>query len=211
MNVLTLKNISKEFDNNLVLSNINLTVESGEMIAIMGESGHGKTTLLNIIGLISNKSSGDITIYNSINPNISSKEAMLFRRNKIGYLFQNYGLIDDESVLWNLKLALAYKKISKKEKINKIDKLLEEFNILKLRNKKVYQLSGGEQQRIAIIRLILKESDLILADEPTGSLDSENRNFIMSSLKNLNKTGKTIIIVTHDPYVASNCEKVINI
>lgn len=211
MNVLTLKNISKEFDNNLVLSNINLTVESGEMIAIMGESGHGKTTLLNIIGLISNKSSGDITIYNSINPNISSKEAMLLRRNKIGYLFQNYGLIDDESVLWNLKLALAYKKISKKEKINKIDKLLEEFNILKLRNKKVYQLSGGEQQRIAIIRLILKESDLILADEPTGSLDSENRNFIMSSLKNLNKTGKTIIIVTHDPYVASNCEKVINI
>lgn len=177
----------------------------------MGESGHGKTTLLNIIGLISNKSSGDITIYNSINPNISSKEAMLLRRNKIGYLFQNYGLIDDESVLWNLKLALAYKKISKKEKINKIDNLLEEFNILKLRNKKVYQLSGGEQQRIAIIRLILKESDLILADEPTGSLDSENRNFIMSSLKNLNKTGKTIIIVTHDPYVASNCEKVINI
>ncbi len=177
----------------------------------MGESGKGKTTLLNIIGLISDKSGGDITIYDYNNPRINSKESMLLRRNKIGYLFQNYGLIDDESVLWNLKLALTYKKMSKKEKNDKIDNLLNEFNILKLKNKKVYQLSGGEQQRIALIRLILQESNLILADEPTGSLDEENRNFVISVLKKLNDGGKTIIIVTHDSYVGSQCERIVNI
>ncbi len=211
MNILTLKNVSKEYNKISVLSNVNLIVKSGEMIAVMGESGKGKTTLLNIIGLISDKSGGDITIYDYNNPRINSKESMLLRRNKIGYLFQNYGLIDDESVLWNLKLALTYKKMSKKEKNDKIDNLLNEFNILKLKNKKVYQLSGGEQQRIALIRLILQESNLILADEPTGSLDEENRNFVISVLKKLNDGGKTIIIVTHDSYVGSQCERIVNI
>ncbi|WP_346869642.1 putative bacteriocin export ABC transporter [Clostridium sp. UBA5119] len=211
MNILTLKNVSKEYNKISVLSNVNLIVKSGEMIAVMGESGKGKTTLLNIIGLISDKSGGDITIYDYNNPRINSKESMLLRRNKIGYLFQNYGLIDDESVLWNLKLALTYKKMSKKEKNDKIDNLLNEFNILKLKNKKIYQLSGGEQQRIALIRLILQESNLILADEPTGSLDEENRNFVISVLKKLNDGGKTIIIVTHDSYVGSQCERIVNI
>jgi len=211
LNILTLKNVSKEYNKISVLSNVNLIVKSGEMIAVMGESGKGKTTLLNIIGLISDKSGGDITIYDYNNPRINSKESMLLRRNKIGYLFQNYGLIDDESVLWNLKLALTYKKMSKKEKNDKIDNLLNEFNILKLKNKKVYQLSGGEQQRIALIRLILQESNLILADEPTGSLDEENRNFVISVLKKLNDGGKTIIIVTHDSYVGSQCERIVNI
>jgi len=211
LNILTLKNVSKEYNKISVLSNVNLIVKSGEMIAVMGESGKGKTTLLNIIGLISDKSGGDITIYDYNNPRINSKESMLLRRNKIGYLFQNYGLIDDESVLWNLKLALTYKKMSKKEKNDKIDNLLNEFNILKLKNKKIYQLSGGEQQRIALIRLILQESNLILADEPTGSLDEENRNFVISVLKKLNDGGKTIIIVTHDSYVGSQCERIVNI
>ena len=204
-------NISKAFKRNTVIDNISLSVEKGEMVSIIGTSGKGKTTLLNMIGLISKPSSGTIKINGKSIRNINSKSSMLIRRNAIGYLFQNYGLVDDESVLWNLKLALTYKKIKSGEKIKSIDNLLRKFDMLSLKSKKVYQLSGGEQQRIAIIRLILQDCDIILADEPTGSLDIQNRDMVLSYLRELNKLGKTIVIVTHDMEVANQCSRIINI
>ncbi|MEN1937649.1 putative bacteriocin export ABC transporter [Paenibacillus sp. 102] len=211
MEIIKLVNVSKTYEKEEVLSNVNLTVENGEMIAITGESGKGKTTLLNIIGLITKKDKGDLLLFGIKNPPIHSKEAMMFRREKIGYLFQNYGLVDDETVKWNLNLALEYKKLSKKEKIEKIDALLNEFRLSHLKEKMVYQLSGGEQQRIAIIRLILQESDVILADEPTASLDAENEKVILGYLKQLNEKGKTIVVVTHNQDILPYFSRVIRL
>ncbi|CAI8734313.1 MULTISPECIES: putative bacteriocin export ABC transporter [Bacillus] len=211
MEIIKLVNVTKTYEKEEVLSNIHLTVEQGEMIAITGKSGKGKTTLLNIIGLITKKDKGDLLLFDTKNPSIHSKEAMMFRREKIGYLFQNYGLVDDETVKWNLNLALEYKKLSKKEKLEKIDTLLNEFGLSHLKEKMVYQLSGGEQQRIAIIRLILQESDLILADEPTASLDAENEKVILEYLKQLNEKGKTIVVVTHNQDILPYFSRVIRL
>lgn len=211
MDIVMLENVSKKYNNKVVFSGLNLSIAKGQLIALTGKSGIGKSTLLNIMGLILDNTDGNVSIYGHKNLKINSKEAMMIRRNKIGYLFQNFGLIDDESVFYNLNLALAYKNMKRKDKINRIDELLEEFRLIELKKKKVYQLSGGEQQRVAIIRLILQDCDLILADEPTGSLDEINRNLIMKLLKDLNASGKTIIIVTHDPYIASQCKNVIEI
>jgi len=136
---------------------------------------------------------------------------MILRRYTIGYLFQNYGLIEDESVLWNLKLALEYKKIKKKEKLKLIDKYLKQFELTDMLDKKVYQLSGGEQQRIAIIKLILQGSQIILADEPTSGLDKENESIVMKLLKELNEDGITIIMVTHNMNLLDCFSRVINV
>lgn len=136
---------------------------------------------------------------------------MILRRYTIGYLFQNYGLIEDESVLWNLKLALEYKKVKKEEKLKLINKYLKQFELSDMLNKKVYQLSGGEQQRIAIIKLILQGSQVILADEPTSGLDKENELIVMKLLKELNEKGITIIMVTHNMNLCDCFSRVINV
>ncbi len=201
-------NLEKKYKD-VVFKDLSFRIEEGEFVAIIGKSGGGKTTLLNIMGLIDTQTAGDVIIFGEKNTSPKSKTAMKLRRNHIGYLFQNYGLVDDESVYWNLNLALEYKRLDKKTKREKILTLLNEFDMADLIDKKVCQLSGGEQQRIAIIRLILQDCDLILADEPTGSLDLENRDYVLKKLIELNNQGKTIILVTHDPYVAEKCSKVI--
>ena len=175
MSLIVLKNIKKEYGKNQVLFNdLSLEIEQGEFVGLIGKSGAGKTTLLNIIGLITDISAGTITIGNYKNLSMKNKNAMLLRRHTIGYLFQNYGLVEDESVLWNLKLAPEYRKMSKGEKLRKINKYLKQFGLSDMLNKKIYQLSGGEQQRVAIIKLILQGSKIILADEPTSGLDKDN-------------------------------------
>ncbi len=199
MSMIELKNITKKYkDGNMVLSNYCLTVNKGEFVGIIGQSGAGKTTLLNIIGLITNISSGEIAIkgYGKLSPN--SRNAMLLRRGTIGYLFQNYGLIDDESVGWNLNLALEYKEMNRSQKKDKIKTLLSTIGLSNYEKKKVYQLSGGEQQRVAIAKLILQQSSIILADEPTSGLDTLNKELVMNLLSELNSKGVTIIMVTHD-------------
>ncbi|MEK5147956.1 putative bacteriocin export ABC transporter [Psychrobacillus sp. FSL K6-4615] len=206
-----LESICQEFNENRVFENINFSINNGEMIAVMGKSGKGKTTLLNIMGLISKPSEGDLYLFNQKNVEINSKQAMLLRRHKIGYLFQNYGLVEDETVKWNLNIALEYKNLSKNERLQKIKEALKVLHLEKLMDKQVYKLSGGEQQRIAMLKLYLQESQLILADEPTGSLDEENRDVIIQMLKDFNNEGKTIVIVTHDNYIAQTCSRVINI
>ncbi|PMC36292.1 bacteriocin ABC transporter ATP-binding protein [Bacillus sp. UMB0899] len=211
MEIVRLENICQDFNENRVINNINFSINDGEMIAIMGKSGKGKTTLLNIMGLISKPSQGNLYLFNKKNVEINSKEAMMLRRHKIGYLFQNYGLVEDETVKWNLNIALEYKKLSKNQREQKIIEALKILHLEKLIEKPVYKLSGGEQQRVAMLKLYLQESQLILADEPTGSLDEGNRDIIIQMLKDLNKEGKTIVIVTHDNYIAQTCSRVINI
>jgi putative ABC transport system ATP-binding protein len=199
MSYIKLEHIKKQYNKEQVLFNdLCLDINKGEFIGLIGKSGAGKTTLLNIIGLITDISEGTIQIDNYTKLTMYSKNALLLRRYTIGYLFQNYGLIEDESVLWNLKLALEYKRISKKEKLERIERYLNKFGLIDVSNKKVYQLSGGEQQRIAIIKLILQESKIILADEPTSGLDKDNELIVMSLLQSLNKEGVTIIMVTHN-------------
>lgn len=212
MSLITLKNVKKEYGKNQVLfENLSLEIEKGEFVGLVGKSGAGKTTLLNIIGLITDISEGTITIDSHKNLSMNGKNAMILRRYKIGYLFQNYGLIEDESVLWNLKLALEYKKVKKEEKLKLINKYLKQFELSDMLNKKVYQLSGGEQQRIAIIKLILQGSQIILADEPTSGLDKENELIVMKLLKELNEKGITIIMVTHNMNLCDCFSRVINV
>ncbi|HAP8329221.1 TPA: ATP-binding cassette domain-containing protein, partial [Enterococcus faecium] len=191
--------------------NLSLEIEKGEFVGLVGKSGAGKTTLLNIIGLITDISEGIITIDGQQKLSVNSRNAMLLRRYTIGYLFQNYGLIEDESVLWNLKLALEYKKMKKEDKLKVINEYLKQFNLSDMLNKKIYQLSGGEQQRIAIIKLILQGSQIILADEPTSGLDKENEQVVMKLLKELNEKGITIIMVTHNMDLRNYFSRVINV
>ena len=212
MSLITLKNVKKEYGKNqLLFENLSLEIEKGEFVGLVGKSGAGKTTLLNIIGLITDISEGTITIDGHQNLSMNGKNVMILRRYTIGYLFQNYGLIEDESVLWNLKLALEYKKIKREEKLKLINKYLKQFELSDMLNKKVYQLSGGEQQRIAIIKLILQGSQIILADEPTSGLDKENELIVMKLLKELNKKGITIIMVTHNMNLCDCFSRVINV
>ncbi|WP_197066532.1 ABC transporter ATP-binding protein [Beduini massiliensis] len=211
MEIIRINGLTKTFNNRKIIDNMNFTVSEGEMIAVTGKSGTGKTTLLNIIGLIENFDEGNYWFYDQLNVKPNSKEATLLIRNHISYLFQNFALIDDESILNNLLIGLEFKNLNKKEKIEEINNVLQRVNIQHELHTKVSSLSGGEQQRVAIARLILKQGQLILADEPTGSLDEENREVILSLLKELNRDGKTIIIVTHDLYVANKCDRIISL
>ncbi|PFX65131.1 bacteriocin ABC transporter ATP-binding protein [Bacillus toyonensis] len=192
-----------------MLDNFNLVVNKGEMMAITGQSGTGKSTLLNIVGLLEEPDSGDVIIQGIENAWKSEKKQIELFRYTIGYLFQNYALIDNETVSKNLDVALEYVKLPNKD--DKKKEVLEKVGLLDKLNSKIYQLSGGEQQRIALARLMLKKNDIILADEPTGSLDEVNRDQVLSILKSLNNEGKTILIVTHDPEVSKICTNVVTL
>ncbi|MED5049451.1 ABC transporter ATP-binding protein [Bacillus siamensis] len=205
--MITLNNISKTFDEKPVLSNFSLQIKENEFVSIVGKSGSGKTTLLNIIGLLDTPHSGDIEILGFRTP--KSNDVMKLRRENLGYIFQNYVLMDNETVLTNLQLSTAYAKDFKKEKLTEsLEMVGLDKSFLK---KKVYQLSGGEQQRVAIARIILKPCDIILADEPTGNLDESNKNIILSLFHQLKDMGKTIICVTHDQEIANGSDRVINL
>lgn len=203
------KDICKKYGNKVVFEKFNLTVEKGEMVAVMGDSGKGKSTLLNMLGLLETPDSGIINICGRKIPKINSKEATLLQRNLIGYLFQNYALIDNMTVDKNLDIALEYANV-KDIKAAKAA-ALEKVRLQGREENKIYELSGGEQQRVAIARLMLKPCEIILADEPTGSLDVHNRDMIIELLNELHRQGKTILIVTHDKYVANVCQRVITL
>ncbi len=212
MAIISLEHISKEYKNEKkIFDNYDLEIEKGEFVGLVGKSGAGKTTLLNMIGLITSTSGGKINIAGKKGLTPTSRAAMMLRRNTIGYLFQNYGLIEDETVEWNLLLALEYKKLKKQEKQAKIQALLHQFGLDGYEKKYVYQLSGGEQQRIAIIKLILQESSIILADEPTSGLDKTNARLVMEHLTRLNKAGTTIVMVTHDLDLCEYFSRVIEV
>lgn len=196
--MIELVNINKAFGEKKILDDFQLSIQSGEMIAITGTSGSGKSTLLNILGLIESFDTGTYKLFGEENIKINSAKAQCVIRDKISYLFQNFALIENESVKENLDIALKYHKSSKQEKNQMIAEALEKVGLANYEKKKVFELSGGEQQRVSIARVLIKPSALILADEPTGSLDSKNRDEILNLLKEMNSQGKTIIIVTHD-------------
>lgn len=210
MDAVELMNINKSFKGNHVLKDFTIQIKKGEMVAITGNSGSGKTTILNIIGLIEKADSGTVNLFDMKDIKPNTKKAEIAIRKHIGYLFQNFALIDNETVEENLKIGLKY--VRKKDKgINRIKEVLKEVGLSGYEKRKIYELSGGEQQRVAIARIMLKPSNIILADEPTGSLDSTNREIVIELLKKINATGKTVLIVTHDAYVATQCQRVINI
>lgn len=207
MDCVKLENVCKSYGTKQVLTNFSLTVKEGDFISIMGASGSGKTTLLNLIGMLDTPDAGCVSILGYDNPVCSSLNILRLRRTEIAYLFQNYGLIENETVKENLNLASHFQKITKAQKREKYAKALSEVGLAGYETRKVFTLSGGEQQRVALAKVIIKSPKLILADEPTGSLDPQNRNAILSLLNKLNHEGKTIIVVTHDPYVDSCAKK----
>lgn len=211
MNIIEVHNISKSYEEKTIFQNLSFDIKEGDFVAIIGESGKGKSTLLNILGLLEEADSGDLLFEGEEYPVINSLKANKMLREKIGYLFQNFALIDDQTVNHNLQIALKYCRLTKKEKTEKVEEALEQVGLQDMLNTKIYKLSGGEQQRVALARIILKPSKLILADEPTGSLDQKNSNIIMDILKKLNEQGKTIVIVTHDLYIADRCKTVISL
>lgn len=209
--MIELVNINKNFGDKTILDNCSFNINPNDFVAIVGESGSGKTTLLNILGLIESVDSGKVKMFDEeyIKPN--SIQANKLIRERIGFVFQNFALIDNQTVLYNLLMAMKYRSLKKNEKLVEIEKVLEFVGLGGYQNKKIYELSGGEQQRIAIARAILKPHDLILADEPTGSLDDVNKQIIFELFEKLNEQGKTIIIVTHDFELAKKCKRVLKI
>ena len=207
--MIELENITKTIGGKVILDHLSLRIDQGDLVAIVGKSGSGKSTLLNLLGLIDGEYRYEI--FGQTNLAVNSAKAQTIIREHISYLFQNFALIDDETVEYNLMLALKYVKLSKKDKLKKVEEILERVGLPATLHQKVSELSGGEQQRIAVARAILKPSQLILADEPTGSLDPENRDLVLKFLLEMNREGKTVIIVTHDAYVAQQCHRIIEL
>ncbi len=196
--IVRIENLNKTYKDKIVFNNFNLDIEERSFTIVSGQSGSGKSTLLNIIGLLDKKTSGDITLFDQKNVTPFSKKSELLLRDRIGYLFQNYALVENKTVGYNLKIALENVKGTKDEKERMIRKALKEVGLEGYEDKNVYKCSGGEQQRIAIARLLLKPCELILADEPTGSLDYGNKMLVVELLNKLHADGKTIVMVTHD-------------
>ncbi|HGJ9713191.1 TPA: ABC transporter ATP-binding protein [Streptococcus pneumoniae] len=212
MNILELKNVNKSYDGRKIIDNLTISIPENSLVAITGKSGSGKSTILNMIGLLESIDSGSIKINGNSIPNINSSKATMLRRNTINYLFQSYALISDITVLDNLMVAMEFLDLSKKEKNDKIDKVLKDLDIFILKNKKVNTLSGGEQQRVALARCILKPGNLILADEPTGSLDPKMAEIVFELIKYLrDKYNKTVIIVTHDISLANRADFIVDL
>lgn len=206
-----LQEVSKTFGKHQIFDKYSLNISAQKMTAILGKSGAGKSTLLNLIGLIEESDSGKIRIAGQKAPKINSKEALLMRRNLIAFLFQNFALIEDESIERNLNISLVYEKLRGKEKRRRMREILNQVGITHKLSEKVYALSGGEKQRVALARALLKRSKIILADEPTGSLDEQNRALILGLLRQEVEKGKTVIVVTHDPAVVAACDEFVEI
>jgi len=206
MVLLELNNVIKNFGSKPVLENLSLQIEEGKIYAITGKSGCGKSTLLNIMGCLEKATSGDVEIFGNKNLNPRSQKVRRLLRHNISYLFQNYALSDNDTVEYNLKMALVYNKEIKNKKRAIADALIK-VGLKGYEKQKIHTLSGGEQQRVAIARLLLKPTKIILADEPTGNLDRENRDVIFELLLDLNKSGKTIVLVTHDLELAEKANK----
>lgn len=212
MSLLEVKQLSKNYGNNGpdVLQKIDLSVDEGEFVAIMGPSGSGKTTLLNCIGTLDKGSSGTILL-NGAEPAHYSKEKLAeFRRQNLGFIFQSYNLLAPLSVEENILLPLTLDRKNLKESQIKAEKIMDLLGISSLKNKRIHEISGGQAQRVAIGRALIHSPKLILADEPTGNLDSKAAGDVMNILQEMNKKEKvTTLMVTHDPNSASYSSRVI--
>ncbi|MDF2191125.1 ABC transporter ATP-binding protein [Paraflavitalea sp. CAU 1676] len=211
-----LQNIEKVYRTSsvetLALNNVNLTVRKGEFVSIMGPSGCGKSTLLNIMGLLDVPSKGEVRIDNEATVNLSDKQMAHFRNKKLGFIFQSYHLINDLKVLDNVELPLLYRNSNAKERTRLAKAALEKVGLSNRMKHFPNQLSGGQKQRVAIARAIVGEPEIILADEPTGNLDSAMGNEIMDILLELNSIDKTtIVMVTHDEQMARKTHRLVRL
>lgn len=191
------------------LKAIDLKIEKGEIIAIMGVSGSGKSTLLNILGCIDRPTSGKYLLNDEDVSTFNHFKLAKYRNRHFGFVIQNFALIDDYTAYENIIVPLNYTKLKNKEKKDRIHTIAENLGIYDKLDKLPSQLSGGQNQRVAIARALVNKPEIILADEPTGSLDQKTGQEIMNLLINLNQEGKTVIIVTHDPKVADYCHRTI--
>lgn len=192
--MITINNLSKAYGPNKIFSDFNLSVAEGEMVAIVGSSGKGKSTLLNIIGSLEPFDSGSVEVNNKNIKKMNHREKLQFLRNEVSFLFQNYALMENHTVYENIIMG---QKIDKAKQA-KIDKALNDVNLSGFQNRIIKTLSGGEQQRVALARIMIKPSKLILADEPTGNLDDANSGVVWNILLKLKDMDKTVLIVTHD-------------
>ena len=197
--MIELKNICKTYDGaHTVLDGISMTIDSGEFLMLIGKSGCGKSTLLNILGLLDDPTSGEYSFESRNLATLKEKEKALFRREKIGFIFQSFYPIAEFNVIDNVSHPLGYSGENKSERYRIAREKLDLLGMADRATEKVTRLSGGEQQRVAIARALVNDPKVILADEPTGNLDTQNRDMVMDILQRLHKMGHTIIMVTHD-------------
>lgn len=218
MSVLETKSLSKIYGGKgkgisvKALEDFNMSIKSGEFVGVMGPSGSGKTTLLNILATIDSPSSGEVLI-NGQNPyRLKEDDLAIFRRNNLGFIFQDFNLLDTLSVKENIILPLVLEEMNRKKIEEKLDSIASVLNIKEILNKRTYEISGGQQQRTACARALINDPAIILADEPTGNLDSKASFDLMSSLGKINREKNgTIVMVTHDAFAASFCNRIIMI
>ena len=213
--MIQLENISKiyKFDDVVTeaLKDVSLIIENGEFVAIMGASGSGKSTLLNIIGCMDTATSGKYTLDNEVISELNSKELSKIRNKKVTFVFQNFALMEKYTAYENIELPLVNRKVPAGERHKRVLKIAQQLGIEGQLRKLPKQMSGGQQQRIALARALVSGADIILADEPTGALDHKTGIELMEILRNLNENGKTIILVTHDPAIAGYAKRIITI
>ncbi len=207
LNMIEMKNICKSFGDRIILDNISLTISHGDFFAITGKSGSGKSTFANILGLLDHNFSGEYTFNGDWISDLNKNKLADFRNKNIGFIFQLYNLINGYSMKENILLPIMYgrKRVNREHYINIIEKL----DIAHLEPADVINLSGGEKQRVGIGRALINNPDILIADEPTGNLDAENKQKVFRILKQLNSEGTTIVMVTHDIELAEQCGKMI--
>ena len=213
--MLKVKDITKIFSTEevqtLALDGVSFEIKDGEFVAIMGPSGCGKSTLMNILGLLDNPTSGSYELIGQEVGHLKEKDRTQFRKGNIGFIFQSFNLIDELNVYENVELPLLYMKISASERKKRVEEILRRMNISHRAKHFPQQLSGGQQQRVAIARAVVMNPKLILADEPTGNLDSKNGREVMDLLADLNREGSTIVMVTHSQKDAARAQRIINL
>ncbi len=193
------------------LNKVNMEISKGEFVAIMGPSGCGKSTLLNIIGLLDNPTGGKLYFLDKEISNFTERNRTNLRKSNIGFVFQSFNLIDELNVFENVELPLLYQKVSASDRKRRVEEVLDRMKISHRKKHFPQQLSGGQQQRVAIARAVVSKPQLILADEPTGNLDSANGEEVMNLLSELNQEGTTVVMVTHSPTDADKAHRIIQL